>query len=47
MKCFVGLILNYESKKGALHNFLTFNNFLAVSQKIDNLKLSMYEKWFR
>ncbi len=42
-----GLILNYESKKGALHNFLTFNNFLAVSQKIDNLKLSMYEKWFR
>lgn len=42
-----GLILNYEAKKGALHNFMTFNNFLAVSQKIDNLKLSMYEKWFK
>lgn len=41
------LILNYEAKKGALHNFVTFNNFLSVSQKIDNLKLSMYEKWFR
>lgn len=41
------LILNYEGVKGGLHNFLTFNNFLSVSQKIDNLKLSMYEKWFR
>ena len=42
-----GLVLNYERYVNAGYNILTGNNFLHISEAIDNYKLGMAEKYIR
>lgn len=42
-----GLVLNYNQNINALYNILTGNNFLHISEAIDNYKLGMVEKYIR